>query len=297
MTDRKAHFDKLADLAAKAPAITELFKTEPNRMDRFVMREGPLRADFSKQAISGNALDALLDMAAKCHLEEWRAKLFAGETVNTSEDRAVLHMALRGVGGTKAIQKDVSDMRTHMADFADKIRSEGKFKNIVHVGIGGSDLGPRLVADAFQATAEQSLTLRFAENVDGASVNDALEGLDPAETLVVIVSKSFGTQETKMNGEAARAWLTAGIGANSGLHMLAVTANRTRAIDFGIRAENIFDFWDWVGGRYSVWSAVGLSLQIAYGPDARYDGACRGLEPQCDGLFQSGGYPLFPPHS
>ena len=267
MTDRNAHFDKLSELAAKAPAITELFKTEPNRMDRFVMREGPLRADFSKQAISGNALDALLDMAAKCHLEEWRAKLFAGETVNTSEDRAVLHMALRGVGGTKAIQKDVSDMRIHMAEYADKIRSEGKFKNIVHVGIGGSDLGPRLVADAFQATAEQSLTLRFAENVDGASVNYALEGLDPAETLVVIVSKSFGTQETKMNGEAARAWLTAGIGANAGLHMLAVTANRTRAIDFGIRTENIFDFWDWVGGRYSVWSAVGLSLQIAYGPD------------------------------
>lgn len=264
-------FDELNKLVENMPSISELFEKEPDRLGRFVMREGPLRADFSKQALSGEALDALLNMAARYDLEEWRAKLFAGESVNTSEDRAVLHMALRGVGGSKEVQSDVSQMRQRMADFADKIRSEGKFKNIVHIGIGGSDLGPRLVADGFQASAEQSLTLRFAENVDGASINDAVQGLDPAETLVVIVSKSFGTQETKMNGESARAWLTEGIGANSGDHMLAVTANRTRAVDFGIHEENIFDFWDWVGGRYSVWSAVGLSLQIAYGPDVFSD--------------------------
>tara|TARA_R110002020_G_scaffold52646_11_gene147717 strand:+ start:4102 stop:5667 length:1566 start_codon:yes stop_codon:yes gene_type:complete len=264
-------FDELNKLVDDIPSISELFETEPDRLGRFVMREGPLRADFSKQALSGDALDALLNMAAKCNLEEWRAKLFAGEAVNTSEDRAVLHMALRGVGGSKDVKSDVGEMRQRMADFADKVRSEGKFKNIVHIGIGGSDLGPRLVADGFQASAEQSLTLRFAENVDGASINDAVLGLNPAETLVVIVSKSFGTQETKMNGESARAWLTEGIGANSGDHMLAVTANRTRAVDFGIREENIFDFWDWVGGRYSVWSAVGLSLQIAYGPDVFSD--------------------------
>lgn len=267
MTDRKSLFKNLEALASQAPAIVDLFNTEPNRLDRFVMREGPLRADFSKQAISGNALDALLDLAAKCHLEEWRAKLFAGETVNTSEDRAVLHMALRGVGGTKDIQDDVNQMRRHMAEFADEIRAEGKFKSIVHIGIGGSDLGPRLVSDGFEAMAEQALTLRFAENVDGASINDALSGLDPKETLVIIVSKSFGTQETKMNGLSARAWLSESLGDKAGEHMLAVTANRERAIDFGIKTENIFDFWDWVGGRYSVWSAVGLSLQIAYGPD------------------------------
>lgn len=264
-------FSELAKLAENMVPITELLNSEPSRLDRFVMREGPLRADFSKQALSGEALDALLDMAAKCDLEEWRAKLFAGEAVNTSEDRAVLHMALRGVGGSKDVQGEVSAMRQRMADYADQIRSEGKFKNIVHIGIGGSDLGPRLVADGFEASAEQALTLRFAENVDGASINDAVQGLDPAETLVVIVSKSFGTQETKMNGETARAWLTEGVGAASGDHMLAVTANRTRAADFGIREENIFDFWDWVGGRYSVWSAVGLSLQIAFGPDVFSD--------------------------
>ena len=266
--DRAAFYAKLEELAGVAVSIETLFKTEPDRLDNFVMREGPLRADFSKQQISGAARDALLSMAAGCHLDEWRAKLFAGDTVNTSEGRAVLHMALRGVGGTTGVQKQVKDMRTHMAAFADKIRSEGKFKNIVHIGIGGSDLGPRLIADGFEASAEQSLTLRFAENVDGASVNDAVKGLKPKDTLVIVVSKSFGTQETKMNGESVRAWLTEGLGKKkASAHMLAVTANRAGAQEFGIPSDQIFDFWDWVGGRYSVWSAVGLSLQIAYGPD------------------------------
>jgi glucose-6-phosphate isomerase len=265
--DRASHFAKLEELANTAVSIETLFKTEPNRLDKFVMREGPLRADFSKQQISSAARDALLSLAASCHLDEWRAKLFAGDKVNTSEDRAVLHMALRGVGGSESVQKEVADMRVHMAEFADKIRSEGKFKNIVHIGIGGSDLGPRLIADGFEAAAEQALTLRFAENVDGASVNDAIKGLDPKETLAIVVSKSFGTQETKMNGESVRAWLAETLGDKAGQHMLAVTANRDGAIEFGIPAEQIFDFWDWVGGRYSVWSAVGLSLQIAYGPD------------------------------
>ncbi len=274
MTDRASHYLTLENLASKSVGIADLFKTEPKRLERFVMREGPLRADFSKQAISENALDALLAFAARCDLEEWRAKLFAGEKVNTSEDRAVLHMALRGVGGSKTHQKQVKDMRKTLAKFADKIRSEGKFKNIVHIGIGGSDLGPRLVADAFEASAEQSLTLRFAENVDGASVNDATAGLKPKDTLAIVVSKSFGTQETKMNGEAVCAWL----GKFASTNMIAVTANRAGAEDFGIAADKIFDFWDWVGGRYSVWSAVGLSLQIAYGPkvfDAFLKGAAK----------------------
>jgi len=263
MASRNALFTTLTASVDRDIEIATLFEAEPNRLSRFVMREGPLRADFSKQALDTKGLDALLDLAAKCDLEEWRAKLFAGERVNTSEDRAVLHMALRGVGGSPENQTDVAKMRAHMASYAAAIRSEGKFKNIVHIGIGGSDLGPRLVADGFEAAAEQSLNLRFAENVDGASVNDAIKGLDPAETLAVVVSKSFGTQETKMNGESVRNWL----GEFASTNMIAVTANRDRAIGFGIAAENIFDFWDWVGGRYSVWSAVGLSLQIAYGPD------------------------------
>ena len=261
---RDEHFKRLEDLAKQSTAITELFRTEPDRLENFVLSEGPLRADFSKQAISQAAKQALLSLAAGCHLEEWRAKLFAGDTVNTSEDRAVLHMALRGVGGSKVIQKDVAAMRKHMASYADKIRQDGTFKNIVHIGIGGSDLGPRLVADAFAASGQPSLNLRFAENVDGASVNDAIRELNPKETLAIVVSKSFGTQETKMNGDAVRDWL----GKFAATNMIAVTANREGAEEFGIAADNIFDFWDWVGGRYSVWSAVGLSLQIAYGPKA-----------------------------
>lgn len=267
MTNRHVLLSALASEADRDIYIASLFATESDRLSRFVMQEGPLRVDFSKQALDVKALDALLNLAAKCDLEEWRAKLFSGERVNTSEDRAVLHMALRGVGGTVENQKEVAEMRLRMANYADAIRADGKFKNIVHIGIGGSDLGPRLVADAFEAAAEQSLTLRFAENVDGASVNDAIKGLNPAETLAVVVSKSFGTLETKMNGESVREWL----GEYGSTNMIAVTANRDRAVNFGIAPENIFDFWDWVGGRYSVWSAVGLSLQIAYGSDVFSD--------------------------
>ncbi len=267
MTNRHTLLASLASEADRDISIVSLYDAEPDRLSRFVMQEGPLRADFSKQALDAKALQALLDLAAKCDLEEWRAKLFSGERVNTSEDRAVLHMALRGVGGTPENQTEVAEMRARMADYADAIRSEGKFKNIIHIGIGGSDLGPRLVADAFEAAAKQSLTLRFAENVDGASVNDAIHGLNPADTLAIVVSKSFGTQETKMNGESIRDWL----GEYGATNMIAVTANRDRAESFGIASENIFDFWDWVGGRYSVWSAVGLSLQIAYGPDVFSD--------------------------
>lgn len=266
--DRSTLFSKLEALAQVAVSIETLFQTESDRLDKFVLQEGPLRADFSKQQISSAAREALLSMAAACHLDKWRAKLFAGDKVNTSEGRAVLHMALRGVGGSDDVQKDVAAMRKTMAAFAKKIRKEKTFKNIIHIGIGGSDLGPRLVADAFEATCEQSLNLRFAENVDGASVNDAIKGLNPKETLAIIVSKSFGTQETKMNGDAVRDWLKTELGDKAGEHLLAVTANPEKAIDFGIPKNQIFDFWDWVGGRYSVWSAVGLSLQIAYGPNA-----------------------------
>ena len=268
MTDREEHFKALENLASQSISISDLFKTEPDRMDTFAMREGPLRADFSKQSISASARSSLLSLAAACNLDEWRAKLFAGDTVNTSENRAVLHMALRGVGGSKTVQKDVADMGKKTAEFADKIRKDGKFKAVVHIGIGGSDLGPRLVADAFEAAGDRVIDLRFAENVDGASINDALDGLDPKTTLVVVVSKSFSTQETRMNAEAAREWLTQSLGKKAGAHFIAVTANRTGAEAFDIPSDQIFDFWDWVGGRYSVWSAVGLSLQIAFGPKA-----------------------------
>ncbi len=264
MSTRDTAFKAMQNLAKQNPLkLTELFAGDPDRTAKMTLEQSGIIADFSKQRLDDAALAALFDLAKACDLSGWRSKLFSGAKINTSEDRAVLHPALRGVGGDDDVKAAVSTMRSRMADYADKIRSEGRFKSIVHVGIGGSDLGPRLIADAFLATAEQALELRFAENVDGASINDALEGLDPATTLVIVVSKSFGTQETKMNGDAARDWL----GEHSGSNMIAVSANNQGAQDFGIAPENIFDFWDWVGGRYSVWSAVGLSLQIAYGPD------------------------------
>jgi len=261
-------FEKLEAIAAKGVAISELFRLEPDRLENFVLREGPLRVDFSKQAISAHAKEQLLHLAADCQLEHWRKRFFNGEKINTSEDRAVLHMALRGVGGDKAVQNQVKEMRKKLRDFAKKIRGEGKFKSIVHVGIGGSDLGPRLIADGLAASTESDFELRFAENVDGASINDTLLGLDPKSTLVIVVSKSFTTQETRMNAEAARDWLEDSLGKKAGGHFIAVTANRDGAKNFGVGSDQIFDFWDWVGGRYSVWSAVGLSLQIAFGPDA-----------------------------
>ena len=267
MSDKETIFKDLENLAAQAVPISDLFAIEPDRMENFVFKNGPLRADFSKQAISNNARFRLLELANICDVEGWRSRLFSGDKINSSEDRAVLHMALRGVGGSKDIQKDVKAMRKTMAEFAEKIRKGRKFKSIVHIGIGGSDLGPRFIADGLAADAKAKYDLRFAENVDGASINDALDGLDPASTLVVVVSKSFTTQETRMNAESARSWLSKALGDKYKAHFIAVTANRDSAEEFGVASDQIFDFWDWVGGRYSVWSAVGLSLQIAYGPE------------------------------
>lgn len=259
-------FDDLKSRAVSTPSIASLFDDEPDRLDRMCHRVGPLRADFSKQHVSADDLEALIAMADTLDVPGWQQRLFAGDPINQSEKRAVLHTALRGVGG-EAVADNVAAMRARIGRFATDIRSSNRFDDIVHIGIGGSDLGPRLVADAFAATLTASPRLHFANNVDGASVNDAIRGLDPKRTLVIVVSKSFGTQETKMNAESVRDWLTAA-GCSAADHVLAVSANRDRAIDFGIDPDNIFDFWDWVGGRYSIWSAVGLSLAIAYGPDA-----------------------------
>ena len=268
MTRLEDFLTELSPFVDASQNIANLFEAEPSRLSRFVLEEGPLRYDGSKQALSSAGLDALLSVAAKMDLDGWRAKFFAGEPINTSEDRAVLHPALRGVGGSAEIKQVVSEMRSRMSAFANKVREDGQFKSIVHIGIGGSDLGPRLVTDGLAATETTALELRFAENVDGASINDALAGLDPKTTLVVVVSKSFSTQETRMNAESARSWLKEALGDKAGDHFIAVTANRAGAEDFNIPSGQIFDFWDWVGGRYSVWSAVGLSLQIAYGPEA-----------------------------
>ncbi|NNC37158.1 MAG: glucose-6-phosphate isomerase [Acidimicrobiales bacterium] len=267
MANKLKSWKKLENLTERTEADILTLFDDANRATRMSYQVGGLFADFSKQRINVDIHKALLNLAEEADLEGWRAKLFAGEPINTTENRAVLHPALRGVGGSEEVKKQVRDMRAHMRKFSAKVRSEQNFNAIVHIGIGGSDLGPRLCADALAALTEPALELRFAENVDGASINDALAGLDPKSTLVIAVSKSFTTQETLMNVTAARDWLIEGVGDKAGAHMIAVSANRDGAEAFGVASDQIFDFWDWVGGRYSLWSAVGLSLQIAYGPD------------------------------
>ncbi len=256
-----AKLQKLAD--AGLPPLGDMFASDANRAARMSHQVGGIYADFSKQRITPEIMQALLYLAQEKNVEGKRADLFAGKPLNFTEKRAVLHPALRGSCTDKSIQKLVADMQARTRAFAEEVCAEGKYKAVVHIGIGGSDLGPRLLADGFRANGQPALDLRFANNVDGASINDALMGLNPRTTLVVIVSKSFTTQETRMNGEAVRAWL----GQFAGDNMIAVTANKDGAVDFGVEPAQIFAFWDWVGGRFSLWSAVGLSLQLAYGPD------------------------------
>lgn len=256
-----ATLQKLA--ATGVPTLSNMFAGDANRAERMSYQASGIYADFSKQRITPDVMQALLDLAQEKNITGKRADLFAGKPLNFTEKRAVLHPALRGSSQDKTIQKLVTDMRARTHNFAEQICASGKYQAVVHIGIGGSDLGPRLLADGFATGGKPALDLRFANNVDGASINDALAGLNPKTTLVVIVSKSFGTQETRMNGEAARDWL----GKFAGDNMIAVTANKDGAIDFGIKPAQIFEFWDWVGGRFSLWSAAGLSLQLAYGPD------------------------------
>ncbi len=284
MPDTQKQYDRLETLAGQMPAILDLFKLEPDRLENFVHTVGPIRADFSKQSISRAALSALMELAKASNLEEWRARFFAGDKINTSEDRAVLHMALRGVGGSKAVQKEVKAMRKRIAAFTKSIHEAGKYKAIVHVGIGGSDLGPRLVADAFAASVNPKLELRFAENVDGASINDALAGLNPKTTLVIVVSKSFTTQETRMNAIAARAWLEDALGKKAGQNFIAVTANREGAEAFGTRAvvKNLYSIRG-VGRAisYEIVRQIGVveSCGSVEQPTLGYDAATRKTTP------------------
>jgi glucose-6-phosphate isomerase len=210
-------------------------------------------------------------------VEQKRTELFSGAAINTSEDRAVMHPALRAAKGAdfwakgEAVSFEVEEVRGAIKAFADDVRSGvitgasgERFKTVVHIGIGGSDLGPRLVWEALKPL-DPEIALRFAANVDGSDIAQALQGLDPATTLVTVVSKTFTTQETMANATVARDWLRAGLGPDGDQHLLAVSANPKAVADFGISPDRLFPFRDWVGGRYSIWSAVGLSCAIALG--------------------------------
>jgi glucose-6-phosphate isomerase len=261
--------------------IADRFGREADRLERLTLDAAGLHLDLSKQAWGLDGLEAGLALAGAAGVEAARARLFGGERVNRSEGRAVLHPALRAPEGSnlradgEPVSADVDAGRRAMQAFVDGVRSGAvagsagrAFRTVLHIGIGGSDLGPRLVWEALRPL-EGPIELRFAANVDGSEIAAALHGLDPAETLVVIVSKTFTTQETMANAEAARAWLRAALGeAAADAHLAAVSAAPEVAGRFGVAPERVFAFRDWVGGRFSVWSAVGLSCAVGLGWDA-----------------------------
>jgi glucose-6-phosphate isomerase len=265
--------------AAEGRRIAALFDAEPERLTRLTLEAAGLHLDLSKQPWSVADLQIALELARDAGVETARDAQLAGEPINRSEGRAALHAALRAPAGAaftadgQPVSAEVEATRAAMRAFAEAVRSgaqtgaTGKpFRAIVHIGIGGSDLGPRLVWEALRPLSAP-IELRFAANVDPAELAFALDGLDPAETLVVAVSKTFTTQETLANAETARAWLRDALGPAADAHLIAVTAAPDKARAFGVPEGQVFGFWDWVGGRYSVWSAVSLSCAIALGFD------------------------------
>ncbi|MFE9835927.1 glucose-6-phosphate isomerase, partial [Streptomyces sp. NPDC005551] len=265
------------------PQLRELFAADPGRADRYTVRVGDLLIDYSKHLITDETLALLQELAAATGVFGLRDAMFRGERINVTEDRAVLHTALRAprdavveVDGENVVPA-VHGVLDRMCAFADQVRSgewtghTGKrIRNVVNIGIGGSDLGPAMAYEALRAFTDRDLTVRFVSNVDGADLHEAIRDLDPAETLFVIASKTFTTIETITNATSARTWLLAGLDGEEkavARHFVALSTNGEKVAAFGIDTTNMFEFWDWVGGRYSYDSAIGLSLMIAIGPD------------------------------
>jgi glucose-6-phosphate isomerase len=259
--------------------LREFFAEDPQRGTELALTVGDLYIDFSKHRITRETLPLLIDLARTAGLEQRRDAMFSGVHINTSEDRAVLHTALRDPIGVELVvdgQNVVADVHAvldEMGDFTDRLRS-GEWtgatgehiKTVVNIGIGGSDLGPVMVYDALRHYADAGISARFVSNVDPADLVAKLDGLDPATTLFIVASKTFSTLETLTNATAARRWLTDALGdAAVSQHFVAVSTNKKLVDDFGINTDNMFGFWDWVGGRYSVDSAIGLAVMAAIG--------------------------------
>jgi len=260
--------------------LRALFAEEPERGPAWTLEAAGLRADFSKQLITDDVMSALLDLAREQGVLAKRDAMFAGAHINTTEDRAVLHTALRLPAGTTRevdgvdVAAEVRDVLERMADFSDRVRdgrwtgaTGERMRNIVNIGIGGSDLGPAMAYEALRFYSDRDMVFRFVSNVDPTDITEALRGLDPAQTLFIVASKTFGTQETLTNAKAAREWIVDALGEGAvAKHFVAVSTNAERVTAFGIDVANMFGFWDWVGGRYSMDSAIGLSTMIAIGP-------------------------------
>ena len=268
--------------AAGGRTLRELFAADPGRGERLTAEGAGVFLDYAKQRVTDETMALLLRLADESGLAARTAAMFAGERINATEGRAVLHVALRAPRGARIVVDGddvvpkVHEVLDRMAAFADRVR-DGTWKGhtgkriraVVNVGIGGSDLGPVMAHRALRPWADPSLVFRFVSNVDATDLFEATRDLDPAETLFVVASKTFTTQETMTNAESARAWLLRGLGADAravARHFVAVSTDAARVKAFGIDPANMFGFWDWVGGRYSMDSAIGLSTMLAVGP-------------------------------
>jgi glucose-6-phosphate isomerase len=274
----KSHYKTVSNLH-----LRQLFADDPNRGQRMAVEAVGLYLDYSKNRVTDETLKLLLQLAQESGLRARIDAMFRGEKINITEKRAVLHVALRApkdatilVDG-KNVVPEVHAVLDQMAAFSNRVRSgewkghTGKrIRNIVNIGIGGSDLGPVMAYEALRHYSERSLTFRFVSNVDGTDFAEAVQDLDPTETLFIVSSKTFTTLETMTNAQTARSWSLAGLGGDEksvAKHFVAVSTNATEVAKFGIDTANMFGFWDWVGGRYSMDSAIGLSTMIAIGPD------------------------------
>ena len=284
LTRRKAwkalvtHYKKLQKLP-----LRKLFANDPKRGERLTAEAAGLFLDYSKNRVTDETLKLLLQLATESGLRERIDAMFSGEKINLTENRAVLHVALRAPKGAsifvdgKNVVPDVHAVLDKMEGFSKRVRSGAwkghtgkRIKNIVNIGIGGSDLGPVMAYEALKHYSLRSLTFRFVSNVDGIDFVEATHDLDPAETLFIVSSKTFTTLETMTNAQSARDWLLKGLGRDSkavAKHFVAVSTNAEKVSAFGIDTANMFGFWDWVGGRYSMDSAIGLSTMLAIGPD------------------------------
>ena len=273
----EVHLPKMRDVH-----LRRLFADDPGRSERLTAEAAGIFLDYSKNRVTDETLGLLLQLAEQSELRARIDAMFRGEKINVTEDRAVLHVALRAPKGASImvdghnVVPDVHAVLDRMAEFADKIRSGAwkghtgkRIKNIINIGIGGSDLGPVMAYEALKHYSDRNLTFRFVSNVDGTDFAEASRDLDPAETLFIISSKTFTTLETMTNAQTARAWSLGALKDEQAVakHFVAVSTNEQEVSKFGIDTANMFGFWDWVGGRYSMDSAIGLSTMIAVGPD------------------------------
>lgn len=271
----EAHFSNMRD-----QHMRDWFTEDPSRFEKFSTSFNNILLDYSKNRITSETLDLLLNLAKEADLPAWIEKMFSGEAINFTENRAVLHTALRNrsdrpihVNGSD-VMPEVNRVLAHMKEFSDAVRN-GSWKgftgkpitSIVNIGIGGSDLGPVMVTEALKPYAADHLDIHFVSNVDGTHIAETLKSCDPETTLFLIASKTFTTQETMTNAHSAKEWFlkTAGDSSHVAKHFVALSTNTEAVAAFGIDPENMFVFWDWVGGRYSLWSAIGLSIALYIG--------------------------------